>query len=105
MDQVGGYLSITVAEEEGQHIGMEGKYKWPPKNETWASVQIKGTEPRRKPSSVVVWREGHGQRERKIDPKRKALPFFIFAQDWPSVDSRCLTMWEIGWAFSLPFRD
>jgi len=31
MDQMGGYLSITVAEEEGQHIGVEGKYRWPHK--------------------------------------------------------------------------
>lgn len=57
----GGYLSITVPEEEGRHIGVEGKYRWPCKKETQASAQIEGTEPRRKLPSTEAWREGHGR--------------------------------------------
>lgn len=76
MDQMGGYLSITVAEEEGQHIGVEGKYRWPHKKETWAPVQAEGTEPRRKLRSTEAWREGRA---------------------W-------VTMWEIGGAFSFTFK-
>lgn len=34
----GGNLSITVAGEEEQHIGLEGKYRWEHRKETQASV-------------------------------------------------------------------
>lgn len=53
----GGSLSITVAGEEEQHIGLEGKYRWEHEKETRASVQLE-PEPKRKLPSKEAWREG-----------------------------------------------
>lgn len=56
---VGRGYNITVSEEEGQHIGLEGKYKWTQEKDTWASKQLEGTESRGTLPSKEEWREKH----------------------------------------------
>lgn len=97
MCMLGGNFNITVAWEEGQHIGI---LTWKG-NRGEPNGKIHGLQGSLKAQDLggncaaERPRERAGQRERKVEPTEKCSypTFFICALDWPPVDPR----WVIRW--------